>query len=259
MPLHGMNDSQQLKIRKIGGVFWQLLFPRVCPVCGELLQKKLTEGEEPPFICPACYVKLQFVGENGCIKCSRPILEEEEYCPDCKKRRLLFDNGRALLLHDENARKILYDLKYRNRRDNADFIGHEIAAQMGDSLRVWEADALIPVPLYPRRQQQRGYNQAETIAENISYWTNRLYGISIPVVGNALFRTAYTRPQKELGPEEREKNLKDVFRAELPEMLKRVILVDDIFTSGSTLSTCAKALKNAGAERVFFLTGSIVP
>ena len=254
-----MNDSQRLKLRKIGGVFWQLLFPRVCPVCGELLQKKLTEGEEPPFICPDCYAKPHFVGENGCLKCSRPIPEEEEYCEDCRKRRLLFDNGRALLLHDENARKILYDLKYSNRRDNADFIGYEIAAQMGASLRIWDVDALIPVPLHPRRQLRRGYNQAEEIAENISYWTKRLHGISIPVVCNVLFRTAYTRPQKELGAGDREANLRSVFKAELPDTLKRVVLVDDIFTSGSTLSACAGAMKSAGAERVFFLTGSIVP
>ena len=254
-----MNDSQEQKMRKIGSVFWQLLFPRVCPACGELLKKKLTEGEEPPFICPACYAKLQFVGDNGCMKCSRPVPEEEEYCDDCRKRKLLFDRGRALLLHDEAARKILYDLKYRNCRDNADFIGYEMAVQMGDSLRIWDADALIPVPLHPKRQLQRGYNQAERIAESISYWTKRLYGLSLPVVCNVLFRTAYTRPQKELGAGDRETNLRSVFRAELPDALKRVVLVDDIFTSGSTLSACADALKMEGAERVFFLTGSIVP
>ena len=254
-----MNDSTQLKMRKMGSVFWQLLFPRVCPVCGEILKKKLTEGEEPPFICPACYAKLQFAGEKSCMKCSRPVSEEEEYCEDCRKRKLLFDRGRALLLHDENARKILYDLKYSNCRDNADFIGYEIALQMGASLRMWNADALIPVPLHPKRQLQRGYNQAERIAESISYWTKRLNGISLPVVCNALFRTAFTRPQKELGPSEREKNLRNVFRAQLPPHCRRVVLVDDIYTSGATLSACASALKNAGAEKVFFLTGSIVP
>ena len=79
------------------------------------------------------------------------------------------------------------------------------------------------------------------------------------MVCNVLFRTAYTRPQKELGAGDRETNLRSVFRAELPDALKRVVLVDDIFTSGSTLSACAAALKTAGAERVFFLTGSIVP
>lgn len=242
----------------MGAVFGQLLFPRVCPVCGEILKKKLTEGEEPPFICPDCYTKLYFAGENGCLKCSRPIPEEEELCNDCQKRRLLFDRGRALLLHDENAKKILYDLKYSNRRDNADFIGYEIAAQMGKSLQMWEADALVPVPLHPRRQRMRGYNQAERIAESISYWTKRLYGLSLPVVCNVLFRTAYTRPQKELGPAEREKNLRHVFRAQLPGTIKRVILVDDIYTSGATLNACAGALKEAGAKQVFFLSGSIV-
>ena len=253
-----MKDSHNNIMRKVQAALWQLLFPRVCPVCGQILVKKLTEGDDPPFICPACYDKLRFVGEAGCLKCSRPVPEEEEYCDDCRKRKSMFDRGRALLLHDENARQILYDLKYRNRRDNADFLGNEMAMQMAATLHMWNADALIPVPLHPRRQRARGYNQAELIAQAISFWTKQLQGLEIPVLCNCLFRTTYTRPQKELGSNDREQNLQHVFRAELPAHIKRVILVDDIFTSGATLSACAGALKNAGAERVFFLTGSIV-
>ena len=254
-----MNESQKNILRKAEAAFWQLLFPRVCPVCGQILQKKLTEGNDPPFICPSCYGKLQFTGENGCLKCSRPIPEEEEFCEDCRKRKLFFDQGRALLLHDERARQILYDLKYHNRRDNADFLGYEMAVQMALTLRAWKPDALIPVPLHPRRQRTRGYNQAELIAQALSFWTQQLFGMSISVACSVLFRAAYTRPQKELGPSERQANLQNVFRAELPEEYKRVVLIDDIFTSGATLSACAYALKMAGAENVFFLTGSIVP
>lgn len=254
-----MNDPQKKKMRKAKAAFWQLLFPRVCPVCGDILQKKLVEGDDPPFLCPSCYGRLRFVGENGCLKCSRPIPEEEEYCEDCQKRKLLFDRGRALMLHDENARQILYDLKYRNRRDNADFLGYEMAKQMALTLRLWAPDTLIPVPLHPRRQRKRGYNQAEEIARALAFWTQQLQGMMIPVACNVLFRSTYTRPQKELGPSERQANLQHVFRAELPDAFRRVVLIDDIFTSGATLSACAAVLKNAGAEQVFFLTGSIVP
>ncbi|MBR5931861.1 MAG: ComF family protein [Lachnospiraceae bacterium] len=260
-------------LRKIISVLLQILFPRVCPLCGMILPKRLKEADQPPFICASCREELSFLSEPGCLKCSRPVPEEEEYCEECKKKKRYFNRGRALLLHDDNARKILYDLKFQNRRDNADFIGYEMARQFAELSGRWKIEALIPVPLHKRRLRQRGFNQAETIANAFSYWLEKEAGMKIPVDTRLLRRIYATRPQRELGPEERMQNVQKAFRADplLPAnksgygascgngIYQTVCLIDDIYTSGATLDACAAALKKAGIRHVFFLTASIVP
>ena len=272
-----IDESFRLFLKTPRAVLLQLLFPRVCPVCGKILPKKITQGEEPPFICSFCEKKLHYPEEPRCLCCSKSVSDpEEEFCEDCRKRKRFFDHGKSLLIHDDYARRILYDLKFGNRRDNADFLGYEMAKQFGDMLSLWNVQALIPVPLHPRRFRQRGYNQAEEIAKKFSYWLEELYGTPdavakngvasamtnepwhLPVDTDLLQRTAYTRPQREFGATERARNVAGAFRASAFARYHSVVLIDDIYTSGATLDACARELKRAGVECVYFLTASVV-
>ena len=245
--------------RKIISVFLQILFPRVCPICGEILPKKLKEADEPPFICKECRKELTFLKEPGCMKCSRPVSDEEEFCEECSQKKRYFDRGKALFQHDDKARKILYDLKFQNRRDNADYVGDEMAGRFADVIKYWGIEALIPVPLHRRRLRQRGFNQAEAIAEVLSFWLERMEGLHVPVDTTLLRRIQATRPQRVLGMAERSRNVRNAFRADPSKPYHSVCLIDDIYTSGATLNACAYTLKKAGIPHVYFLTASIVP
>ena len=173
----------------------QALFPRVCPVCGEILKlprrwaKELTEpaysGTLFPeeirrlrsiLICRDCLAKINYVSGPTCRICSKPIdPDAEDLCDLCIKKSRSFDRGFALLVHDDTAKKILYDLKFRNRRDNADWIGFDMALHFAGQIRRWKPDVLIPVPLHKKRMRERGFNQALLIAESFSFWLEKLY------------------------------------------------------------------------------------
>lgn len=262
-----------------------LLFPRRCPVCGDIV---LPEGA---LICPSCIPKLSPVRQPSCKKCGKEVFSDHtEYCPDCMRRRRSFESGVALLNYNEAARRSMAAVKYKNRREYLDFYAEAIAHRYGKWIASLNADALIPVPVHPARLRKRGFNQAEELAVRLG----RLTGI--PVISDLLIRTRRTAPQKELGPAERLKNLQQAFAVsavyqvsahqvsarqvsahrvsehqasahqahgyQAPgyrtsghrEIPSCVILVDDIYTTGSTVEACTRILKQSGVERVYFVT-----
>lgn len=266
----------------------QLLYPRRCPVCGRaltlphgwthtFLQDREGRGvlsrrpgdeaeRELSFfrscmICPDCRKKLQLLSEPRCIKCSRPLdFEEELLCDLCRRRPRAFDAGSSLWLHDEAAKTVLYDLKFRNKKDNADLPGLEMALYFHEHVLLWRPEVLIPVPLHKKRFRERGFNQAQLLAEKLSFWLNRLYGISVPVDSGILLRCQNTKPQRTLEASMRSGNVGRAFAVSDSSLslYRSAVLVDDIFTSGATVDACAKTLKESGVRRVFFLTASVV-
>ena len=231
----------------------QLVYPRVCPVCGRILTGSI-KSENNPYICSGCYAKLNFPAEPRCLKCSRPVADEGDgFCPTCLKAVKHFDRGISLLIHDDTARKILYDLKYSNKRDNADMLVHEAAARFKEILSRWDPEMLIPIPLNRKKKLQRGFNQAELLADRLS----RLTGIPVDPV--MLIRSRETSPQKGLDRDQRMKNIRGAFEAADGNCnsYRTVLVVDDIYTSGSTISEAARILKAAGVKTVYFLTFSI--
>ena len=242
----------------------ELLYPRVCPLCEEILApfSAAYAGNGNPYICRSCYERLVFRKEPGCLKCSRPVEDEtEEYCPDCKNKVRYFDQGKALLIHEDSAKKILYDLKYHNRRDHARMLAYEAAERFADTIRVWKPDVLIPVPLHRKRERKRGFNQAGILAMELG---RELFNrdLALQVDPGFLVRVRSTSAQKELGAKSRKENIRGAFEICYRESQgkyrgKKILLVDDIYTSGATLSECARVLKKAGTRAVFFLTFSI--
>ena len=242
-----------------------LIFPMVCPLCGRILSLKgqaVSSPDHNPYICQECYPKLVFPEGPRCFKCSRPLDDEtEEYCPDCNRTVRFFDCGTALLMHDECAKKILYDLKYHNRRDNAKMLAREAAGRLHEILAGWDPDVVIPVPLHKKRELKRGFNQAALLTDHLIEELQG-YGLSFTADPDHLVRVKTTSAQKELLREQRNENIRNAFEIRYkddPQKYKgaTILLIDDIYTSGATLSECAKILKEAGAGKVYFLTFSI--
>ena len=219
------------------------LYPRRCPVCGEIVTPK---GR---LICPSCLLRLSPVKSPVCQKCGKEVWSEEiEYCPDCVKHRRSFARGMALFNYTEEAARSMAAVKYKNKREYLDFYGAALAARYEKQIRRMHADALVPVPVHPSRKRARGFNQAEVLAICLG---KRL---GIPVGSGMLIRDKKTKPQKELSAADRLKNLSGAFRAgTIPEGIKTVLLVDDIYTTGSTVEACARALRSAGVSRVYFV------
>ena len=225
-------------------VLTDLLFPRRCPVCHEIV---LPRGG---LICPGCVSRLHFVREPFCHKCGKEITDDQkEYCRDCSSHRRSFEYGRALINYTETAKSSMVKIKYKNKREYLDFYIEAIALRFGKVIKNMRADALVPVPVHPSRLRARGFNQAEVLAEGLG---KRL---QIPVRQDLLLRTRKTVPQKNLSPHERLKNLEQAFCAgQIPAGIRSVILVDDIYTTGSTVEACARVLKKAGVKNVYFIT-----
>ena len=222
-----------------------LLFPRRCPVCAEIVEPS---GEK---ICPACLRSLSPVREPCCKKCGKEISDQQgEYCPDCMRRPRTFDSGAALLNYNEAARQSMAAVKYKNRREYLDFYAQAMNLRLAKRVKIWDAEALVPVPIHPSRRRKRGFNQAEELANRLSdCW-------GIPVNTRLLIRKKKTLPQRDLGPSERLKNLQEAFDLhpsvsdKIPES---VIIIDDIYTTGSTIEACSRILKKAGVKRIYFL------
>jgi len=257
-----------MNIPKIASLLLSQIYRPICPVCGEILTRSL-QSDQNPFICDACYHKIRFPGEPRCLNCSRPLFDERELvCPNCRKEPLHFDRSVSLMVHDEVSKKLLYDLKYYNRRDNAKMLALEAVRREGYRLLAWKADVIIPVPLHKKREIGRGYNQAFLLAEQVAKYLaessrNPAHPQpKLPVDNGYLIRTRYTKAQKELTREQRKSNIRKAFAVDSREPQRKyagktILLVDDIYTSGATLSECARVLKQSGAGHVFGLTFGI--
>lgn len=219
-----------------------LLFPHRCPVCGEIVK---APGRQ---ICPDCRLRLSPVLSPTCKKCGKEIPDAAlEYCVDCERHPHSFESGIALLNYNDAARASMAAIKYRNKREYLDFYGALMAARFEKTIRRMRVDALVPVPVHASRRRSRGFNQAELLAEILG---ERL---SLPVHPEFLTRRKKTLPQKNLTPAERLKNLSGAFRAgRIPDGVRSVLLVDDIYTTGSTIEACTRALMGAGVEKVYF-------
>lgn len=230
--------------KKVWKVFLRILYPKTCYFCGELSTSEL---------CDKCKGKVIYIKEPRCKKCGKPVrYEEQEYCQDCMKRVFHYQQGRSLWIHKEPVSCSIYQFKYHNRRIYGEFYARELFRVYGDIVRQWEIDVIVPVPLHWKRKRRRGYNQAEIIAKHLGDM------LGIPVETNLVRRKYATKPQKELNDKERKKNLKDAFEVgKLKIKNKNILLVDDIYTTGSTINEISNVLWEKGQNKVWFLTISI--
>lgn len=238
----------------------RLLFPEVCPVCKEPLTSK-NRCKTNPYICEICYKCLRFADGPRCLKCAKPLEDENGVlCRDCEEKTRYFDRGFALLSHDESAKSIIYGFKFRIELDNLRFPALEFSLRYGRDMLRLHIEAFIPVPLHKSRLRERGYNQAQLLAQEISKYMNLLYGTAPVCDDTYLIRKKKTKYQRDLDHKFREDNVRHAFAVNdlSGKNYKSLCIVDDIYTTGSTINFCAKTLKEAGCERVYFAAVSTV-
>ena len=220
-----------------------LVYPRRCPFCDEVL------AFGGPLICEDCRKRVGYVGESYCMKCGRLLSgAAQEYCDDCTHTGHSFDRGRSLYVYDDLTRASIAGFKYNGRKEYAEYYAVDIIRHLGAFIEHCRPDILIPVPISEKRRKKRGYNQSELIADRISERTG------IPVSSDAVIRIKDTRPMKELSREERVKNLKGAFKIGCVDVQwKNALVVDDIYTTGSTVDAVAFLLRKVGIDKVFFI------
>lgn len=223
-----------------------IIYPKVCPICGKTLGSYRQ-------MCKKCEMEIKYIKEPFCKKCGKQLEEEErEYCGDCKRRVHIYDSGIAVFAYNDNIKKSIYDFKYNDMKIYAKFYGEKMWECAREYLKVWQPDAIIPVPISEKRYQKRGYNQAQLIAYELSK------RCKITMDDKLLYRRKNTKPLKEISRENRRKNIENAFIINGNVVkYKKVVLVDDIYTTGSTIDECARTLKEHGVSQVFFVALSI--
>ena len=225
-----------------------LLFPPRCPICDGVLAAE----ERRRRICADCRGKLQYIREPRCMKCGASLRgEEEEYCRVCAKHRHRFERGLALYEY-ASVRTSIYRFKYSGRREYAAFFGREMARCFGAQLAEWGVQQLVPIPLHAAKERSRGYNQAAELAAECGRILN------MPVAKKLVRRVRSTRPMKLLSARERQLNLKNAFHITQDVVKSDVVaLVDDIYTTGSTMDAVAEVLLRAGVRKVYCISLAI--
>jgi len=228
-------------------MFLDVLYPEKCMVCGKIT------GIYSEGVCAVCRDKLPYITGERCAICSKEISNDIGVCNDCRKKEHVFRQGFSLYAYDATLEHIIAGVKYAKRWGSLEWLTKELAYHSVMYMKRWQPQLIIPVPLNYKKLRLRGFNQAGVIAKNIAMEYN------VPYENNMIVRTRNTKPQKQLSDEERAANLKDAFY--LDEVvfaryknLKRVVIVDDIYTTGSTIDMCAKKLAEAGVADIYFLT-----
>ena len=230
------------------GAIASLLYPPVCTICGANVRAS-------EYLCDQCETKTARVIAPFCQKCSEPFegaITGTFTCANCAHRTIYFDTAVAAYRSRGIVRQIVHDFKYGRQIYLRHLVARWLYAALDDErLSNRRFDIIIPVPLHPTRQRERGFNQASLLAELLSA------EISIQSKP-ALERIRYTTTQTALDRAERMENLHKAFRLRKNADVRRlrVLLIDDVLTTGSTLSECARVLKRAGAISVHAVTAA---
>jgi ComF family protein len=236
-----LNFSKVLILfRKIINGIKDILFPKNCVGC----------GEEGGWLCDKCYEKLFFNSPQACLFCSK-FITYSSICKDCVKKSAL--DGLVVLYGYEEKNviaRLIKLFKYSGVEDIVEVWERVFADYFWEPKRMdFIPEMLVPVPLHSRRERERGYNQAELIARVVNH-----HFPDAVLDAQSLVRKKYTEQQAKLTREKRILNIQDVFIWRAKESCpSQVLLIDDVFTTGSTMQECAKTLKRAGAREVWGL------
>ncbi len=230
-------------LRRWGRLALDALVPPLCLACDAPVA-------EPGQFCAACFSRAHLIAPPLCERCGVPFEAAGQggaslVCGDCREHPPSWRRARAALAYDAIARRLVLPLKYADRPETARHLA-PLMARAGAALLA-EAEVIVPVPLHRRRLFERRYNQAAVLAGALS-------GPGVPALLDALVRTRPTAPLGELGREERAREIAGAFAVRPARVAalrgRRVLLVDDVLTSGATAGACAVVLREAGAASV---------
>jgi ComF family protein len=240
--------AQELLVRlrqiadQVANLSLHLFFPPLCAGCGRL-------GE---ILCPQCAQEVEPVPLPQCTRCGRPQPKATMRCADCARHpQDPLTLTRAAALHLHPLRQAIHELKYQARPELAPLLARYLSAVY--ALEPWcslpePITAVVPIPLHSQRKEERGYNQAELLAENFSNFQH------LPMQPTWIERRRETRQQVGLASSERQSNVEGAFYATPAVANQRLLLIDDVYTTGATLRACAAAALAAGAQAVYGLT-----
>ena len=217
------------------------LYPEVCQICGEQRATAL-EG----FVCRQCWTQVRFIRPPFCERCGLPYpgdLTAPFECTNCREMELHFSSARSAVVAHGIVREAIHRFKYQRALWFEPFLADLLIREAEPVLREQQWDFIVPVPLHSVKHREREFNQAERLAIHLSAATG------IPLNNKSLRRITPTATQTLLTREQRAANMRGAFAVSGQSELKakRIVLVDDVFTTGATTSACAKALHAAGA------------
>jgi len=238
---------------------WRLMYPEQCLVCGQVLEVGRRH------FCAACYEGLPWVGETSCPRCGAPAglyAKTAQGCAACRSQRFAFRRAVAPLRYQGAARDLILAFKLGRRASLAYVLGDLLCDYLGGSGLSQAVDLVVPVPLHWRRRASRGFNQAALLALEVGA------RFRLPIAARLLKRRRATVTQTALSGLRRGANVRGAFairaarNGRLLDRLagrtaalgRRVLLVDDVFTTGSTVNECARVLREAGVADVLVAT-----
>jgi ComF family protein len=221
------------------GSFLDFILPRFCVHC----TKKLHVDEK--FICSSCFEEIKSPDYN---------ILASEFRRKFDEKKLISGFASAFIFEkDSVVQSIIHTLKYNQNFSIGIYVGKLAAIELQNEINSWNGNLIVPVPLHSLKKAERGYNQSLYIAKGISSV------IKLPLCSKALQRIRFTKSQTTMNMEERQKNISGAFRCKKVKDIsgRRIILVDDVITTGATTNEAASALLEAGAEKVFAMSSAI--
>lgn len=226
--------------------FINLIYPLHCANCRTYLDTSNETG-----LCGLCMADIRRNPKPHCISCGRPVDEAFKACPECRKTKFHFKSAHSAYVYDGALKELIHAFKYKGMLS----LSATLSGLMTDFIKengaiLEDIDVITFVPLDGRRLRERGFNQSKVIAARIAQ------DAGIGLVGTILEKSHTTRHQNELSRDERLTNLKGAFKVRRDAKVKdlRILLIDDVMTTGSTLSECSKTLLDGGARSVRCLT-----
>lgn len=230
----------------LGRAIIRWVYPKRCLFCDEVILNTQV-------FCEDCKSQAEWLTKYLCKKCGKPLeLKKSEICFDCSKKSHAYDAGRAMWLYEGAVKDAIKRYKFDGRKSLANSFS-DVLLNFYIKHIDWQIDLITAIPLHKTKLKSRGYNQAALISDLLGR------KLDIRVVNDLLIRQKTTRPQKELSDGERILNIRDAFCIDERYSVDglNLLILDDIYTTGSTLDECAKVLKDKGANRVYFLTLAI--
>jgi ComF family protein len=232
---------------QIWPAFLDIIFPECCLGCGVLLA-----GRQYLAFCHTCVVDVQYLKPPLCLCCGKPFNKaagENHYCGQCLARPFYFKQARAAVKYQEPIAKAVRQFKYGNKMSGVSTFAN-LMHKYSQFYQLLQMDTIIPVPLHKKRLQQRGFNQALVLARKFFPDKRRM------IEPLAIERFVPTIPQTGLSRTARQQNVKNAFQVRQPEKIadKKILLIDDVFTTGATVNECARILLGNGAREVHVLT-----
>lgn len=239
------NVPKPAKLRQFSHALWNVLFPPACLSCAAPVLENGT-------LCADCWPQVHWLDGHSCARCHAPVefqIDDTVLCASCLQDPPQYHKARAVMAYTDISRPLITRLKYADDTHLSPTLAHWMVQAAAPLLP--EVDVMVPVPMHWRRMMARRFNQAALLARELKK------SCDIPLDVNMLKRVKYNPPQAALTRAERLKNMRGAFMVPAHKKAqvahKRVLLVDDVITTGATVNACARALTKAGAEAVYVL------